>query len=58
MRQTRSLLATLEEVFRKSLTVVVVMAAIGAGVLLVGASSSKVEASPPTSGKVIHKAEH
>jgi D-alanyl-D-alanine carboxypeptidase len=50
MRRTLSLLATLEEVFRKGLTVLVVMAAIGAGVLMVGAAGTKVEASPPGHG--------
>jgi D-alanyl-D-alanine carboxypeptidase len=51
MRRPRSLLATLVEVFRKGLTVAVVMATIGAGVLLVGAAETKVEASPPGHGE-------
>jgi D-alanyl-D-alanine carboxypeptidase len=40
-------LVSLEEVFRKRLSVLVVMAAIGAGVLLVGVAGSKVEATQP-----------
>jgi D-alanyl-D-alanine carboxypeptidase len=47
MRRTLSLLVSLEEVFRKRLSVLVVMAAIGAGVLLVGVAGSKVEATQP-----------
>src|SRR5215218_4351605 len=47
MRRTLSLLLGLEEVLRKRLSLLVVMAAIGAGVLLVGATGSKVQASQP-----------
>jgi D-alanyl-D-alanine carboxypeptidase len=47
MRRTLSFLLGLEEVFRKRLSLLVVMAAIGAGVLLVGATGSKVHASQP-----------
>jgi D-alanyl-D-alanine carboxypeptidase len=47
MRRTLSLLLGLEEVLRKRLSVLVVMAAIGAGLLLVGAAGSKVQASQP-----------
>ena len=47
MRRTLSLLLGLEEVFRKRLSLLVVMVAIGAGVLLVGAAGSKVQASQP-----------
>src|SRR5215212_10088503 len=47
MRRTLSLLLGLEEVLRKRLSVLVVMAAIGGGLLLVGAAGSKVQASQP-----------
>ena len=47
MRRTLSLLLGLEEVLRKRLSLLVVMAAIGAGLLLVGAAGSKVQASQP-----------
>jgi D-alanyl-D-alanine carboxypeptidase len=47
MRRTLSLLLGLQEVLRKRLSLLVVMAAIGAGVLLVGAAGSKVQASQP-----------
>jgi D-alanyl-D-alanine carboxypeptidase len=47
MRRTLSLLGGLQEVLRKRLSVLVVMAAIGAGLLLVGAAGSKVQASQP-----------
>ena len=45
MRRTLSLLLGLEEVLRKRLSLLVVTAAIGAGLLLVGAAGSKVQAS-------------
>jgi D-alanyl-D-alanine carboxypeptidase len=45
MRRTLSSLLGLEKVFRKRLSLLVVMAAIGAGVLLLGAAGSKVQAS-------------
>ena len=47
MRRTLSLLLGLEEVLRKRLSLLVVMVAIGAGVLLVGAAGSKVQANQP-----------
>src|SRR5215213_4844042 len=47
MRRTLSLLLDLQEVLRKSLRLLVVMAAIGAGLLLVGADGSKVQATQP-----------
>ena len=47
MRRTLSLLLGLQEVLRKRLSVLVVMAAIGGGLLLVGAAGSKVQASQP-----------
>src|SRR5918995_3619058 len=47
MRSTLSFLLGLEEVLSKRLRVLVVMAAIGAGILLVGAAGNKVQASQP-----------
>src|SRR5918997_6108396 len=47
MRRPLSLLLGLEEALRKRLSLLVVMVAIGAGVLLVGAAGSKVQASQP-----------